>query len=141
MLLLASSCNYLPFPCNLIPGKSFDFNIESIDRDDDSRFEILRDTIISQKKFSKDNLVLEVADANSVLNNIESTRNNNVFVKTTVTKENSNNQIITITKKEIYTIHKVSTDTPLAGNTDAAQPTVVRVKKQTVTITKTEEQS
>ncbi len=148
MLVLAASCNYIPFPCNLIPSRNSDFNIDPVERDD-NRFEILRDTIISQKNYLNDNgLVLAQPSLTEqpIVCTLKAGENNckpgtnNVFVKTTVSKEEANNQKIVITKKEIYTIEKVTNENVLVG-VDTQQPTIVKVRKQTVIITKVEEQS
>jgi hypothetical protein len=147
ILLMVASCNYIPFPCNLLPSRNSDFNIDPIERDD-NRFEILRDTIISQKSFFNDN---ELVLANPSLieqplvctprqSESHNKPNSNVFVKTTVTKEETNNQKLVITKKEIFTIEKVANENSLVG-VDTQTPTIVKVRKQTVIITKVEEQS
>ncbi len=144
LLLIASSCNYLPFPCNLIPVRNTDFNIDPIEREDESRFEILKDTIISQKSNVNNKLNLAEVGLNIENNKISlkpAENTNRVFIKTSVTKETENNQTITITKKEIYTIEKINSDSSLAGNIDSTQPIVVKLRKQTITVTKTEEHS
>jgi hypothetical protein len=144
LLLVASSCNYLPFPCNLIPVRNTDFNIDPIEREDESRFEILKDTIISQKSILNKKLNLAKAGLNNENNNVslKSAENTNcVFIKTSVTKETEKNQTITITKKEIYTIEKINSNSSLAGNIYSTQPVAVKLRKQTITVTKTEQHS
>jgi len=147
ILLMLASCNYIPFPCNLIPSRNSDFNIDPVERDD-NHFEILRDTIISQKSYLNDNeLVLakpSLIAQPSVCTPRHSENNNNpngnVFVKTTVTKEETNNQKLIITKKEIFTIEKVINENSLVG-ANSQIPAIVKVRKQTVIITKVEQQS
>lgn len=144
LLLIVSSCNYLPFPCNLLPGRNTDFNIDPIEREGESRFEILKDTIISQKSnvINKFNLAEAVLDVENNKISVKPAENTNcVFIKTSVIKETENNQTITITKKEIYTIENINIDSSLAGNIDSTQPIVVKLRKQTITVTKTEEHS
>jgi hypothetical protein len=147
ILLMVASCNYIPFPCNLLPSRNSDFNIDPIERDD-NRFEILRDTIISQKSFLNDNELTFVNPSlieQPLVCTSRHTKNNNkpngnILIKTTVTKEEANNQKLIITKKEIFTIEKVNNENSLVGLGTELR-TVVKVRKQTVIITKVEEQS
>jgi hypothetical protein len=147
MLGLITSCNYIPFPCNFFPSRNSDFNIDPIERDDNS-FEILRDTIISQKNYLNDddlgfndNISIEepqLSDLKICYYN-KDLFSNNVFVNSSTNKEPGNKIKSLSAKKVIYSIQPL--DSSVAGVDSFQQPQVVKVRKQVVTITKTIEHS
>lgn len=147
MLGLITSCNYIPFPCNFFPSRNSDFNIDPIERDDNS-FEILRDTIISQKNYLNDddlgfndNISIEesqLSDLKICYYN-KDLFSNNVFVNTSTNKKPGNKIKSLSAKKVIYSIQPL--DSSVAGVDSFQQPQVVKVRKQVVTITKTIEHS
>lgn len=147
MLGLVASCNYIPFPCNFFPSRNSDFNIDPIERNDNS-FEILRDTIISQKNYLNDNdlgfnenVNLEQPQLSSLKNCYyrKDLLNNDFFVNTTTNQETGKKVKTVTTKKAIYSIEPC--DSSVADVDSFQQPQVVKVRKQVVTITKTIEQS
>jgi len=146
--LVFFSCNYIPFPCNFKPDTD-SYKIDPIEREDDNdRFEILRDTIIS----SSDNHYINDNELAAADLNFLQLRKPGICVYRSVKHDEKNNKKVyskTVLKRitkpsgERFIETKNITFTIENKNTPSLQdtPEIVKVKKHIhITIAHSKEQ-
>ena len=134
---VVSSCNYFPIlkQFKIIPNQDSDFEIETIERDND-HFEVLKDTVISYNNFNQDCNTIQPINHNRFSNyGVCVYRNNNIKNIATF-NENVKPLVLEKSSKSLrrttYTIEAI--DNCLMGTDEVTGKEVVKVRKQIIQI-------
>lgn len=132
-----TSCNQIPFlkQCKILPNNDSDFEIETIERDND-HFEVLKDTVISEINFNNEHHTIQPLNHARFSNNgVCEFRKNNINPMGTFSE---NTQQVALPKnnkplrRTTYTIEAI--DNCLMGTDEVTGKEVVRVRKQIIHI-------